>query len=83
MIKKVLSLLDAPLEGTLRIADIQGGEAVRRRLLALGFHKGDLVELSLQAILGGPVLIINRTADTRVALGRGVAGKILVEIIDG
>ena len=58
---------------------VRRGESVRRRLMALGFHKGDVVELDGQAILRGPLLVRNCTSDTTVALGRGVAQKVLVE----
>lgn len=60
---------------------IVGGEGVRRRLLALGFHKDDLIEVNSQGILRGPLLVHNLTSDGSVALGRGVAQKILVEIV--
>jgi Fe2+ transport system protein FeoA len=74
-----MNLLDAPPNKPLRIIDLCGGESVRRRLMALGFHKGDVIELDGQAILRGPLLVRNCTSDTTVALGRGVAQKVLVE----
>lgn len=55
---------------------------MHRRLLALGFHRGDLVSLDGEALLGGPVLVRNLTSDTRIALGRGIARKILVEPVE-
>jgi Fe2+ transport system protein FeoA len=74
-----MNLLEAPHGIPLRIADLAGGEGVRRRLMALGFHKGDLVQLDGKAIFRGPLLIRNCTSDTTVALGRGVAQKVIVE----
>ena len=76
-----IRLVDASRDGVLRIVEIQGGEGVRRRLFSLGFHKGVLVRLESEAILRGPLLVRNVTADCRVALGRGVAQKILVEAV--
>jgi len=73
-------LSEAPRGRPLRIVDIQGGEGVRRRLFALGFHKDDLVEVNSQGILRGPLLVKNLTADTSVAMGRGVAHKIIVDL---
>jgi Fe2+ transport system protein FeoA len=61
--------------------DIQGGEGVRRRLFALGFHKDDLIEVNSQGILRGPLLVKNLTLDTSVAMGRGIAIKIMVDLI--
>lgn len=80
--EKIISLIDAPLDTPLRLITLLGGEGVRRKLLALGFHKNDMIELDSQSILRGPVLVRNINSDTRVALGRGVARKILVAIID-
>jgi Fe2+ transport system protein FeoA len=74
-----MNLLEAPHGIPLRIADLAGGEGVRRRLMALGFHKGDLVQLDGKAIFRGPLLVRNCKSDTTVALGRGVAQKVLVE----
>jgi ferrous iron transport protein A len=78
--KKMIRLAEAPPGRELRILDIQGGEGVRRRLFALGFHKGDLIEVNSRGIFRGPLLIKNLTSDTSVALGRGVAGKIMVDL---
>jgi Fe2+ transport system protein FeoA len=77
----MIDLIQAPHGCRLKIAAILGGEAVRRRLFALGFHKGDLVEIQSQGILRGPFLVKNLTAGTSVALGRGVAQKIQVDIL--
>lgn len=79
---KTMSLVDAPSDTPLKIKDVLGGHGVRRRLIALGFHKDDMIELDSRAIFRGPVLVKNLTADTSVALGRGVAQKIMVEIIE-
>ena len=71
---RIMSLAKAPSDTPLKIMDILGGHGVRRRLFALGFHKDDTIR--------GPILVKNLTADTSVALGRGVAQKIMVEIIE-
>jgi len=65
----------------LRIVGIHGGHGIRRRLLAMGFHRGDTIELDSMGIFRGPVLVRNLTSDTSVALGRGIAERIIVEII--
>jgi Fe2+ transport system protein FeoA len=73
-----MNLLDAPPNTPVRIVDLAGGENVRRRLMAMGFHKDDVVELDGKAIFRGPLLVRNVTSDTTIALGRGVAQKVLV-----
>ena len=77
-----MTLLEAPRNKALKIIDLIGGEGFRRRLFSMGFHKGDIVEFDSQAIFRGPLLVRNVSADTRVALGRGIAQKILVETVD-
>ncbi|MBN2265992.1 MAG: ferrous iron transport protein A [Candidatus Aminicenantes bacterium] len=74
-----MNLLEAPHGARLRVVDLAGGESVRRRLLALGFHKGDIVQLDGKAIFRGPILVRNCASDTTVALGHGVAMKVIVE----
>ena len=76
----MIKLADAPRGRTLRLVDIQGGEGVRRRLFALGFHKDDLIEVNSHGILRGPLLIKNLTSDISIALGRSIARKILVDL---
>lgn len=53
-----------------------GGRAISERLLVLGFTKG--AEISVKQNPGfGPIIIYVR--DTRIALGRGEANKVIVE----
>jgi Fe2+ transport system protein FeoA len=77
----MISLVQAPYDKQLRIVNILGGHGVRRKLLSLGFHKNDIIELDSRSILRGPVLVRDLTSDTSVALGRGIAQKIMVEIV--
>ena len=56
--------------------DIQGGADFSGRLAGMGLTKGTYLEI-LQNSGHGPVLV--RTHETRIALGRGEALKILVE----
>ncbi|MGB8952483.1 MAG: FeoA domain-containing protein [Candidatus Aminicenantales bacterium] len=76
-------LLHAPAGIPLRIIEIIGGEGVRRRLFSLGFHKDDIIQIETKGIWRGPLLITNMTNHSAVALGRGVAQKIIVEVVHG
>jgi Fe2+ transport system protein FeoA len=60
-----------------RLERIQGGESLTHRLTALGLTPG--VELSIIQDSGGPLLISVR--DSRIALGRGMAHKLLVSLV--
>jgi Fe2+ transport system protein FeoA len=77
----MISLARAPRGRQLKIVEIEGGEGIRRRLFALGFHKNDLIEVNSQGIFRGPLLVRNLTADTSVALGRGIVSRIMVDIV--
>ncbi len=77
----MIDLTSAPRDTQLRIVDFFGGQGVHRRLMALGLHKNDIVEMDSKSILGGPILIKDLTSDTSVAVGRGIARSIMVEIV--
>jgi len=57
-----------------RLESILGGGKINQRLTALGLTPG--VELCIVQDAGGPLLISVR--DSRIALGRGMAQKIMV-----
>jgi len=77
----MISLTDAPGNKRLKIIEILGGYGIRRKLLSLGFHKNDIIELDSKTIFKGPVLVKDVSSGTSVALGRGIAQKIMVEIV--
>ena len=71
--------LSEPLNGRrFRLVGVQGGERLRRRLLALGLSVGDVVEV-VHRRNGGVVVA---RGGNRVALGNGVAQKVLAEVIE-
>lgn len=71
-----LNLGSVPSGACVRIRALSGGQAFRSRLACLGFTPGADLRM-LQNSGHGPVLVALR--DTRVALGRGEAGQVLVE----
>jgi len=71
-----MSLVDVPVGKRVRVS-IAGGRRLLAKLNQIGLHAGDTVRVLRVAPLGGPVLVeIN---GREIALGRGVAEKILVE----
>jgi ferrous iron transport protein A len=60
-----------------RVIDIQGGWGIRRRLEQMGIHPGDEVTVVRYGALKGPILI--EIHGFQVALGRGIASRIIVE----
>jgi ferrous iron transport protein A len=67
-------LAKLPVGSHVRIEQILGGRLLVHRLLGLGLRVGSEVELTHRR--GGGVVLAN--AGTRVALGAGVAEKLLV-----
>jgi len=62
-----------------RLLRVNAGEALSSRLNAMGLTPG--VEVTVIQDSGGPLLLGVR--DSRLALGRGMAQKIFVELISG
>lgn len=67
-------LTQAVIGQPLLLVKIDGGKDVTRRLIELGLTTG--VKLRLIQDSGGPVILAVR--DSRIALGRGMANKIIV-----
>ncbi len=75
---RIIPLTLLPDGGKGIVRKITGGFGVRRRLYELGFTEGTEVYV-LKSAGPGPVLLLVR--GSRLALGRGVAMKILVEVV--
>lgn len=73
--QEIIPLADLPSGQTGRIHQFLAGRGMVSRCLALGFTPGTSVRM-IQNLGHGPVVVLVR--DTRVALGRGQAQKILV-----
>jgi ferrous iron transport protein A len=76
---KLIPLALLPEGATAIIVDLAAGRGLARRLAELGFNTGTEVQL-LKSRPPGPVLI--GVKDSRIAIGRGVAMKILVTLVN-
>jgi len=74
----MMTLEHVELRRQARVADIDGGRGVRSHLNILGIHVGDQIVVVDRAPFHGPVLV--EIHGSRVALGRGVARKIQVDL---
>ena len=61
-----------------RLVGVSGGWGIRHRLADMGLTPGETLRV-VQTDWSGPVLVAVR--DSRLALGRGMAHKIIVEPI--
>ena len=75
-IQLALSQMQAGRTGT--VIQVLGGRGLIRRLDALGIRPGKKVTKTSSTLFRGPVTL--RTNQTQVAIGFGMANKILVEI---
>ena len=72
------NLLQVPSGATVRVISFDGGKTLQAKLTQFGIHPGDCLRLLRRAPLGGPLLV--ECNQREIALGRGVAEKIIVEI---
>lgn len=72
-----MTLDSMQLRHTAYVAEIIGGRGVRSHLNTLGIHVGDEITVVERAPFRGPVLV--EIHGSRVALGRKIAGKIVVD----
>jgi len=75
MIKKYINLLALPINKPGTVYEVNAGHGLKRRLISLGLRKGTLVQKLSNS--GGPVLLDLK--GLKIAIGRGVANKIIVE----
>ena len=73
----VVSLTSVKSGSKVRVIRVRGGLGIRQRLSCLGIHPGDSMLLQKSGFMQGPVLV--NVHGNQVALGRGIAAKILVE----
>lgn len=72
-----MTLIQAKTGQTVKIVRFKGGIGLEHKLRQLGLIPGDRARVIRHAPLGGPILV---EVDGRsVALGRGVASKVVVE----
>ena len=63
---------------SVRVISFDGGKNLSIKLTQFGIHPGDHLRLLRKAPLGGPLLVECNARE--IALGRGVAEKIIVEL---
>jgi len=78
-VNKLLALAGVRRGEAVQVRRLEGGHHFVSRLASLGFTPGVRL-MVLQNFGHGPIIVALR--DTRIALGRGEAGQILVEGCD-
>ncbi len=74
-----MNLYDAPVNKNLKVVGINSGREAKRRLLSIGIRQSDIL-IKLTSPPWGAILVKNvSTGATKVAVGRNLAKKIMVE----
>ncbi len=73
----LVSLLDMKTGRAGRIVEVRSGRGLARRLETMGLRTGSRCVKISGMPLGGPVVV--QLGGTRIALGRGMARKVMVE----
>ena len=64
-----------------KVVQILGGRGITNRLIALGVRPGKRITKMSSTFMRGPVTI--QVDSTRVAIGFGIANKIMVDLENG
>ena len=62
-----------------KVVNIEGGRGLRQRLENLGIREGGIVKKERVVFTFGPIIV--KAGSTQIALGRGMASKVIVEIL--
>ena len=73
----MIPLAMAPEGKILRIVGIRGGRGIMQRLMELGLVPGSTIRV-VKSTGRGPILL--EVKGSRIALGRGISMKLLVEV---
>ena len=75
-----MRLRDVEVGKWVKVLEFDGGEKFQGRLLQHGLYPGDLARILRTAPLKGPLLV--EVSGRELALGRAVAQKIVVEMVE-
>lgn len=64
-----------------RVAEVRGGWGVRQKLSEMGILPNETVTITTVSPWRGPVLVRVDSSSNEVALGRGIAQKVVVEVV--
>ena len=74
----MVPLYELPLGQRLRLVHIDGGRQLKQRLMALGISVGG----ELRVVQRRPGGVVVARSGNRVALGQGIAHKLLAEVVE-
>jgi len=75
----MVSLLELAKGQSAKIVAIEGGEASQAKLKNLGLRQGVTVKKIRDMFTHGPIIV--KAGQTEIALGRGMAAKVILELL--
>ena len=75
---KLVTLRQMPAGRSGKVVEIQGGHGLVNRLSALGVRPGKKITKVSSMLMRGPVTL--QSGNTRVAVGFGMANRIIIEL---
>ncbi len=74
----MISLIQLKLNQSAKIVAIEGGQGLVTRLNNLGIREGVTIKKVIGFFGKGPIIV--KVGNSQIALGRGMAQKVIVEI---
>ncbi len=70
------TLVDLPIGRSAQVIELQAGWGMQRHLSSLGIRPGKIVRKITSQPMGGPIMV--EVEGARVAIGRGMAARIII-----
>ena len=62
-----------------KVISIEGGRGLQQKLQNLGIREGVVVKKARGMFIFGPIIV--KAGSTQIALGKGMASKVIVELL--
>jgi len=62
-----------------KVISVEGGRGLKQRLQNLGIREGAVIKKERGMFAFGPIIV--KAGSTQIALGRGMASKVVVELL--
>ncbi|HDM25382.1 MAG TPA: ferrous iron transport protein A [Thermoplasmatales archaeon] len=79
MDKKIIPLTALPYNKNAKIVSLHGGHGFQHKLRTIGIREGQRIKIISRQPLRGPITVM--VGNCQMTLGRGMAQKIMVEIL--
>lgn len=74
-----MNLTQLPQGQSARVMSIEDGRGFKQKLQNLGIREGAVVKKESGAFTFGPIIV--KAGSTQIALGRGMASRVIVELL--